>query len=100
VVACYASARSLQHGEAVPVIALTGTAANVANVADGFVVFGDPIPADRLALIVLMLGIAKICVAALLTPAPLRVAPAVTSTPWPGDDYLGRLTIRGRTRCR
>jgi hypothetical protein len=74
VVACYASARSLQHGEAVPVIALTGTAANVANVADGFVVFGDPMPADRLALIVLMLGIAKICVAALLTPAPLRVA--------------------------
>ena len=55
-------------------IALTGTAANVANVADGFVVFGDPMPADRLALIVLMLGIAKICVAALLTPAPLRVA--------------------------
>jgi hypothetical protein len=76
VVAFYASARSLQQGEAVPVIALTGTAANVANIAGGFIVFGDPVPADSVAIVALMLGFASVCMAALLTPAPLRVAPA------------------------
>ena len=75
-VAFYASARSLQQGEAVPVIALTGAAANVANIAGGFIVFGDPVPAGTVAAFALMLGFASVCVAALLTPAPLRVAPA------------------------
>ena len=42
IVAFYASARGLQDGEAVPVIAVTGTAANIAGIAGGIVVFGDP----------------------------------------------------------
>ena len=75
-VAFYASARSLQQGEAVPVIALTGAAANVASIAGGFIVFGDPVPAGTVAAFALMLGFASVCVAGLLTPAPLRVAPA------------------------
>jgi hypothetical protein len=75
-VAFYASARSLQQGEAVPVIALTGAAANVANIAGGFIVFGDPVPAGTVAAFALMLGFASVCVAALLTPAPHRVSPA------------------------
>src|SRR3954454_9722066 len=37
--AFYASARSLQVGEAVAVIAITGTAANIATIAGGFIVF-------------------------------------------------------------
>ena len=45
VVAFYASARGLQDGEAVPVIAVTGTAANIAGIAGGIVVFGDPMAA-------------------------------------------------------
>jgi hypothetical protein len=48
----------------------------VANIAGGFIVFGDPVPAGTVAAFALMLGFASVCVAALLTPAPLRVAPA------------------------
>ncbi len=47
VVAFFASARGLQDGEAVPVIAVTGTAANIAGIAGGIVVFGDPMAAAR-----------------------------------------------------
>ena len=46
VVAFYASARGLQDGEAVPVIASTSTAANVSTIMGGIVVFGDPMPGD------------------------------------------------------
>lgn len=35
--------RGLQEGDAVPVIALSGVAANMANIAGGILVFGDPI---------------------------------------------------------
>ena len=45
VVAFYASARGMQQGEAVPVIAATSTAANVSCILGGIVVFGDPMPA-------------------------------------------------------
>ena len=44
VVAFYASARGMQQGEAVPVIAATSTAANVSCILGGIVVFGDPMP--------------------------------------------------------
>jgi small subunit ribosomal protein S12 len=47
IVAFYASARGLQDGEAVPVIAVTGTAANIAGIAGGIIVFGDPMAAAR-----------------------------------------------------
>ena len=47
VTAFYASARSLQDGEAVPVIAITGTAANISCIAGGIIVFGDPMPDRR-----------------------------------------------------
>ena len=46
VVAFYASARGLQDGEAVPVIAATSTAANVSCILGGIIVFGDPMPDD------------------------------------------------------
>ena len=46
VVAFFASARGLQDGEAVPVIAVTGTAANIAGIAGGILVFGDPMAGD------------------------------------------------------
>ncbi len=46
VVAFYSSARGLQDGEAVPVIAVTGTAANLAGIAGGIIVFGDPVAGD------------------------------------------------------
>ena len=52
VVAFYASARGLQDGEAVPVIAATSTAANVSCILGGIIVFGDPMPGDALGIAV------------------------------------------------
>ena len=51
VVAFYASARGLQDGEAVPVIAVTGTAANIAGIAGGIIVFGDPMAGSALGIV-------------------------------------------------
>jgi drug/metabolite transporter (DMT)-like permease len=76
IAAFYASARGLQDGDAVPVIATTGTAANVATIAGGIVVFGDPLPGDALGVIVQVAAFTVICVAAAVTPAPIRAAEA------------------------
>jgi hypothetical protein len=76
VVAFYASARGLQKGQAVPVITLTSAAANVSAIAGGIVVFGDPIPSDALGVVVQGIAFTLVIVAAILTPAPLRVAAA------------------------
>lgn len=81
IAAFYASAKGLQDGEAVPVIAVTGTAANVAGIVGGIIVFGDPLAGSPVALIVQVLAFALVLVAAWLMPAPSRavaaVAPAV-----------------------
>jgi drug/metabolite transporter (DMT)-like permease len=74
VVAFYASAKGLQEGEAVPVIALTGVAANVAGIAGGIVVFGDPLPRSTLGIALQALAFLLVIVAAALTPAPVRAA--------------------------
>ncbi len=77
VAAFYASAKGLQDGDAVPVIAITGTAANVAGIAGGIIVFGDPLPANPVSLTVQCLAFVLVLVAAWLMPAPLRaVSPA------------------------
>src|SRR5918998_117530 len=68
------SARSLQIGPVVPVIAFTSTTANVLTIAAGPVVFGEPLPEDPLGLAVRLLAFALVIVAAALTPAPVRVA--------------------------
>jgi drug/metabolite transporter (DMT)-like permease len=77
--AFYASARGLQDGEAVPVIAVTGTAANVAGITGGILVFGDPLPADPIGIVVQCLAFVLVCVAAALMPAPVRAAGASTA---------------------
>jgi len=76
IIAFYASARGLQDGEAVPVIAATSTAANVSCILGGIVVFGDPLPADTLGMLVQILAFAMVVVAALVTPPPVRAAAA------------------------
>jgi hypothetical protein len=76
IVAFYASARGLQDGEAVPVIAATSTAANVSCILGGIVVFGDPMPADTLGIVLQGLAFAMVIVAALVTPPPVRAAAA------------------------
>ncbi len=76
VIAFYASARGLQDGEAVPVIAATSTAANVSAIAGGIVVFGDPMPGDALGIIIQMAAFCLVIVAAMLVPPPVRAAAA------------------------
>ena len=76
VVAFYASARGLQDGEAVPVIAATSTAANVSCILGGIVVFGDPMPGDTLGMILQGVAFAMVVLAALVTPPPVRAAAA------------------------
>jgi multidrug transporter EmrE-like cation transporter len=74
VAAFYASARGLQDGDAVPVIAITGSAANVAGIAGGIVVFGDPLPGSALGIAAQCIAFTAVIVAAALTPAPVRAA--------------------------
>jgi hypothetical protein len=74
VVAFYASARGLQDGEAVPVIAVTGTAANIAGIAGGIIVFGDPVAASPTGVVLQALAFVLVIVAAALMPAPVRAA--------------------------
>jgi drug/metabolite transporter (DMT)-like permease len=76
IVAFYASARGLQEGEAVPVIALTGVAANVTGILGGIIVFGDPLPGDALGIVVQAFAFSLVIVAAALTPAPVRAVNA------------------------
>jgi multidrug transporter EmrE-like cation transporter len=80
VAAFYASAKGLQDGEAVPVIAVTGTAANVAGIVGGIIVFGDPLPGNPVVLVLQCLAFVLVLVAAWLTPGPVRAAaPAVAA---------------------
>jgi len=76
IVAFYASARGMQDGEAVPVIAATSTAANVSCILGGIVVFGDPMPSDTLGIVIQAVAFTLVCIAALLTPPPVRAAAA------------------------
>jgi drug/metabolite transporter (DMT)-like permease len=74
IVAFYASARGLQDGDAVPVIAVTGTAANIAGIAGGIVVFGDPMAGSPLGVVLQALAFVLVILAAALMPAPVRAA--------------------------
>src|SRR4051812_31831464 len=83
------SARSLQVGEAVSVIAVTSASANLCTIAAGPVVFGEPLPDDPLELGLRLLAFALVIGASALTPPPLRdtdetvgpdASPAATAT--------------------
>ncbi len=68
------SARSLQIGEAVAVIAITSVTANAATIGSGPIVFGDPMPASAIGVASRILAFALVIGAAALTPAPMRAA--------------------------
>jgi multidrug transporter EmrE-like cation transporter len=75
------SARSLQLGGAVAVIAVTSAAANIITIASGPIVFGEPMPEDPLGLAVRLLAFTLVIGAAALTPPPIAAAeprPAAT----------------------
>jgi hypothetical protein len=74
IIAFFASARGLQDGEAVPVIAVTGTAANIAGIAGGIIVFGDPVAGSPVGVALQALAFVLVIVASALMPAPVRAA--------------------------
>jgi drug/metabolite transporter (DMT)-like permease len=82
-IAFYSSARSLQDGEAVAVIAITGTAANICAIAGGILVFGDPMPSDALGIATQAFAFVLVIVASALTPAPVRAARGAAGAPAP-----------------
>jgi hypothetical protein len=81
IVAFYASARGLQDGDAVPVIAVTGTAANIAGIAGGIVVFGDPMAGSTIGVVLQSLAFVLVVVACALMPAPVRAAGVPAAAP-------------------
>ncbi len=64
------SARSLQLGPAVAVIAITSAAANVVTIAAGPLVFSEPMPDGTPALAARIAGFAAVIAGAVLTPGP------------------------------
>jgi drug/metabolite transporter (DMT)-like permease len=76
VAAFFASARSLQIGPAVPVIAVTSIAGNASAIPAGIVVFGDPLGADAAAIVLRTMAFVLVVAAAALIPAPTRAAAA------------------------
>jgi hypothetical protein len=72
VVAFFASARSLQIGPAVPVIAVTSIAGNASAIPAGILVFGDPLGSDALTVAVRVVAFLLVILAAALIPAPTR----------------------------
>jgi len=80
VAAFYTSAKGLQNGDAVPVIAVTGTAANVTGIVGGFIVFSDPLPGNPIVLVLQCFAFLLVLGAAWLIPAPVRAASPVVAT--------------------
>jgi drug/metabolite transporter (DMT)-like permease len=73
----YASARSLQIGDGVAVIAVTSVAANLSTILAGLAVFGDRLGNDPLVIGVRVAAFALILVGAALIPAPVRAGEAL-----------------------
>lgn len=74
--AFFASARSLQLGAAVPVIAMTSAISNVSAILAGIVVFSDPLGSNALVVSLRIGAFLLVVVAATLIPAPVRAAGA------------------------
>jgi drug/metabolite transporter (DMT)-like permease len=74
VIAFYASARGLQLGPAVEVIALTSIAANLTAIIGGILVFRDPIGTGTVAIAGRVIAFCLVVAGAALMPAPLRAA--------------------------
>jgi len=72
VVSFYASARSLQLGPGLEVIALTSVAANVVAISGGILVFHDPIGSGPAQIVGRLLAFCFVIVGAGLMPAPTR----------------------------
>jgi hypothetical protein len=79
----YISARSLQTGDAVTVTALTGVAVNVANIAGGIIIFGDPLAHGLAGSLIEAAAFTAICAGAFLTPVRASTKPPRRPEPRP-----------------
>jgi drug/metabolite transporter (DMT)-like permease len=75
VISFYASARSLQIGEAVEVIAITSVAANLTAIMGGILVFHEPIGSGPTGITARLLAFCLVIFGSALMPAPMRTAP-------------------------
>jgi multidrug transporter EmrE-like cation transporter len=82
----FASARSLQIGDGVAVIAVTSVAANLSTILAGLAVFGDRLGNDPLVIGVRLAAFALILVGAALIPAPVRVGEALDESTAESED--------------
>ena len=72
VISFYASARSLQLGLAIEVIAVTSVAANLAAILGGILVFGEPVGSGPLGITARVLAFCLVIAGAAFMPAPIR----------------------------
>jgi len=72
VAAFFATARSLQIGNAVAVIAATASAANVVGIVAGIIVFGDPVGSGAVTVIGRLFAFILVVLAVGFVPAPVR----------------------------
>jgi drug/metabolite transporter (DMT)-like permease len=75
VIAFYASARSLQIGQGVEVIALTSVTANLIAILGGILVFHEPIGSGPTGITARFIAFCLVIAGAALMPAPIRAAP-------------------------
>jgi hypothetical protein len=75
--AFFMTARSLQIGDAVGVIAATTSAATVVGIVGGIVLFGDPLGSDPATVVGRLLAFILVVSAVALVPAPVRAHEAV-----------------------
>ena len=80
VFAFFASARGLQIGPGVDVIAITSVAANLTAIVGGILVFRDPVGAGAFEITIRMLAFVLVLVGAAMIPAPVRATGNVQPT--------------------
>ena len=81
IAAFFVTARSLQIGNAVGVIAATTSAATVLGIIGGIVLFGDPLGSDPPMIVTRLLAFNLVVSAAALVPAPLRAQATLRTDP-------------------
>ena len=74
IAAFFVSARSLQIGPGVPVIAVTSVAGIASSIPAGIIVFGDPLGDDAALIVLRSLAFVLVTVAVAAIPAPVRAA--------------------------
>jgi drug/metabolite transporter (DMT)-like permease len=81
VISFYASARGLQIGPGVEVIALTSVAANLTAIVGGILIFRDPVGTGALEITGRMFAFCLVIVGAALIPAPVRATDVPSDAP-------------------